>query len=388
MRPSFQALPVPTPDPLFAIGTEAKLAGPNIINGTLGVFMDEDGKPLLFPSSRKAIQDISEKLESFDYSYPLLTGLSDYRTVVTNLILPDAKKPIASMASTGGTGALAINLRLMKMLLKEEKPTIILPVPAWGNHPPVCKGAGFQIVDAPYLIDGRASIEGIIDAMKKTKGPFGILLQVGCHNPTGLDLTMTDWKNLIAALQHHDCIALLDFAYQGFIGEPEEDAAPIKLFVDSGILTLATWSASKNHSIYGLRTGIACAFVENDDEKKVTEGHYSSITRTLHSASATFGQSIIARVQMHYKEEWLSDLRAARETLKTKRAALLKGLPDSFTPCLQGNGMFAMMPLTSEQLLTLKNKHRVFLVPDGRINIAGIPHKKIRELCEKVVRVI
>lgn len=388
MYSPFSQLPVPKPDPLFAIAAEAEIAGAEAINGTLGIFMDENGKPLVFPSVVQILAHLEKHLQHFNYSYPLLTGLPKFRDAVTKLICKDEREVIASIASTGGTGGLAINLRLLKMLLGEGNNDILLPVPAWGNHPPVCKWAELNVIETPYIADGKASVDGVIDTVKKQTKSFGILLQVGCHNPTGLDYTLEQWETLFDALQKKECVVLLDFAYQGFKAEPEEDAEPIRLCRERGLTTLVTWSASKNHSIYGLRTGLAAAFVKDMMEQKTVEGTYSSISRGLHSAAPTFGQAIVALVQDRCQDAWRGDLAEARAIMKRKRALMLQHLPLAFHNSLSGYGMFAMLPLTVDQVNKLKHEHKVFLLLDGRINIAGIPEARIGELCEKIGAVL
>lgn len=405
MHSLYSVLPPPKPDPLFAIAAEAQAAGKSAINGTIGVYMDEDGKVLVFPSVRAALRDLGDTIETYNCSYPPLTGLPSFRSSVTKLLIGDRRDVVASIASTAGTGALAIDLRLMKMMLDRPSPLayrqagltphpqgegkrIILPAPAWANHLPVCKWAGLEVVEVPYIIDGRASIDGIAVAVKAEKSSFGLLLQVGCHNPTGLDLSDDQWLELIDHLKGRPCIVLLDFAYQGFKGTPEEDRSIIGRFVDAGIATLVTWSASKNHSIYGLRTGLAAAFVKDEAEKALVEGTYSNITRGLHSAAPTFGQAVVALVQEKYQQQWISDLASARATLKRKRELLLKHLPASFSSSLTGYGMFAVLPLSEAQVTELKVTHNVFLPLDGRINIAGIPEARIGELCQKIESVL
>lgn len=387
MKPSFSSLPVPKPDPLFAIAAEAAKAGPDSINGTLGIYMDEEGNPMVFPSVMSVIVHLEKHLHAFNYSYPLLTGLPKYRDAVTELLSPGGKDIVASMATTGGTGALAVNLRLMKTLLGDAT-NIILPVPAWANHAPPCRGAGLNVVECPYVLNGRASVDAIIDTARKQEGPFGLLLQIGCHNPTGLDLSDRDVRELVGVLQSMPCVALLDFAYQGFKNTPEEDIAPVRLFTDAGITTLVTWSASKNHCIYGLRTGLAAAFVGSESERQTVEGTYSGITRGLHSAAPTFGQAIVALVHQRCPDVWREDLAEARRVMAKKRKTMIQSLPSSFTDALTGFGMFAMLPLTPEQVDRLKTEHQVYLPRDGRLNIAGIPEARIAELCRRIEKVL
>ncbi len=388
MHPSFSSLPTPKPDPLFAIAAEAQAAGPDAINGTLGIYMDEEGKPLLFPSVKKALLELEKNLQGFNYSYPLLTGLPSFTGAVGKLLSPSGEGIVASIAATGGTGALAINLRLLKMLLGDGNVSIIVSTPAWANHLPVCKWAGLQIIEAPYIQNGKASIDGIVSTAKKIKEPFGVLLQVGCHNPTGLDFSDDQWKEIVVELKKLDCIVLLDSAYQGFRNEPEKDAEPIRLCRDAGLITLVTWSASKNHSIYGLRTGLSGAFVNSTEEKNTVEGTYCTIVRGLHSAAPTFGQAIVALVQEKYQQAWREDLKSAREVLKKKRQMMKSNLPDAFQATLEGHGMFAILPLSEAQVIRLKEEHKVFFPLDGRVNIAGIPERRIGELCGKITKVL
>ena len=280
-----------------------------------------------------------------------------------------------------------MNLRLLKMLTDSGE--IYLQSPAWANHPPPSSDAGFKIIEAPYLADGKASAGPLVEEIKKRKSrnSFAVLLQVGCHNPTGLDLSTEGWRQLADFLAGKPCTVLLDFAYQGFKDEPEKDREYIKTYLSKGIPTLISWSASKNHSIYSLRTGLACAVVTDDRMKETVEGIYSMITRRIHSAAATLGQKVVAVVQEKYPSEWRADLKNARKIMHEKRSMMHDLLPDNFKSPLEGFGMFAMLPLSESQVAGLK-KQNVFLTLDGRINIAGIPMKRIEELCEKIRKII
>ncbi len=388
MSPSvFSSLPTPRPDPIFSIFAEAVAAGPEAINCTAGVLTDEDGQVSLLPSVQRAIADVSAELPKLRFGYPTLLGLPNYRACVHRLLFGETYPwYVSSIATTGGTGALAINLRLMKSLLKSGR--LLLPVPAWANHKPPALAANLAVVSVPYISDGAVSMSTLIDQIKREKGDFGLLLQVGCHNPTGLDLTDEQWDGLIDVLREKDCVVLLDSAYQGLKDEPEKDREPIDRFLEAGIPTLITWSAAKNHSIYALRTGLACAVVPDASLVSSIDGHYSRITRQMHSSSATIGQMVVSRTQEAYRDEWLADLRKARTNVSHKRSLMTQSLPASFHAALKGFGMFAMLPLTVEQIRALKKEHNVFMTEDGRINIAGIPNARMVEFCEKVERVI
>ncbi len=383
--PSFATLPHSKPDPIFAIAGEARAAGPAAIDGTIGVFLDETGKTYLFSSVQQAVMDVAAGLSTRSYAYPKLLGLPEYRDAVHALLPVPAGKALASIATTGGTGAVALNLRLARLM--DPEMTLILPVPAWANHPPLCRACGIATMEVAYFEDGRPSLAGIKEALLKTPGPVTVLLQVSCHNPAGLDLSPAQWLELRDLLVAREAAAILDLAYQGFGGKPEEDAAPIRLLSEAGILCLIAWSASKNHAIYSERTGLAAAIVPDEKTKAEVEAHYSTLTRGVHSAAATFGQSVVARTQSAYGDQWRKDMRGARETLAAKRTALKRAAPESLRAAMDGRGMFALLPLSPAQILTLKTEHKVFMTGDGRINIAGIPLSRMEELGEKLGKV-
>ncbi len=382
----FSAIAAVEPDPLFGIAALAKAAGPDAIDGTLGIYLDEQARPVLFPSVKMALTDLAEHLPSLNYSYPPLAGLPEFRTAVTSLIFDDPSAlHIASIAATAGTGALAMNLRLAKLMQPEA--TVVLQMPAWGNHPPLILANALHVTETQYVgSDGKPDTEPIANACEQATRPIILLLQVGCHNPTGLDFIVDQWKEIAAIATRFDCLVLLDFAYQGFKGTPEEDRKVINYFIQTSPLLIA-WSASKNHSIYGMRCGFSCAIAPDRETQAKLEILYSRITRGMTSAAPTFGQMIVALVQSKYRNQWLADLKGARETMTRKRQLLRDALPERFHPSLAGFGMFAMLPLTLEQIKTLRTDHKVFFTDDGRINIAGIPVDRMAELCEKIQKV-
>ncbi len=376
--PLFSTLPEPKPDPIFSLLELAKAAGPKAINATAGVYIDELGKPVIYPSVRKALETLAGKLTTRTYNYPSLLGLAEFREVVGKLLFGAEKVPHAACAGTGGTGALAINMRLLKLI--DPAMNLILTLPSWPTHKMLAVGAGLTVVEAPHVKDGKASIDGILDAVERTEGSKAVLLQTGCHNPTGLDRSADDWQALARALVKHRAIALLDTAYQGFAGKPEDDVEPLRIFLSHGATIVGCWSAAKNHSLYSERAGMAYAVTENDAEARKIDGHYSMITRTLHSAAATFGQSVVAEVQKNHADEWRRDLATVRASLAKKREGLRAALPPDFAPSLRGNGMFALLPLAPEEVKRLRDEHAFFCANDGRINVAGIPLDRMAEL--------
>ena len=379
----FPRLPPAPVDPIFAVAAEANAAGPGAIDATVGVILNEEGKPHVFDCVRKAAQEWAQTFAEGDFSYPPLLGVPEFRASVTELIFGSDSAGIASIAATGGTGALALNLKLLRLL---KIFTAILPVPTWANHPRLLRGSGFAFREVSYVKSGKPTIDPLLRTLKGEREPAIVVLQACCHNPTGLDFSEEQWRSLADALKGMPHVVLLDLAYQGLGEGAEEDALPAKIFREAQVPLLVAWSASKNHSVYGLRAGLACAAVQNEEDRKKIEGHYRILTREVHSASSRAGQEIVARVQGNSRAEWEKELAALRETLVRQRKILSDALP-AFSKALSGKGLFAQLPLRMEAVLALK-KQKVFLTDDGRINIAGIPLARMEEFISKVKSVV
>lgn len=251
-RSPFFRLPEEKPDPIFQVGAEARAAGPEALNGTVGMLLDERGKTHLLPSVQKAIQDLLG--QELDYSYPPLNGLPQFRSAAQALLFGGCEPQTASIATVGGAEAIGLNMRLLRRMSSGVR--VVLPEPPWVNYRALCEEAGVTVDAVPYLIDGKPDIERIVTACRQRSS--AVLLQGNCHNPTGLDFTASQWEELARELGAAGSVAILDIAYQGFAGEPESDAQPLRTLVNAGVPTLVAWSASKNHTIYSERAGVGC----------------------------------------------------------------------------------------------------------------------------------
>ena len=101
-----------------------------------------------------------------------------------------------------------------------------------------------------------------------------VVLHACCHNPTGLDLTPEQWRDVAETLRGAgNYCPFLDFAYQGFAEGPEPDAYAIRLFAESGLSFLVAQSFSKSFSLYGERIG-SLTFVTR--ERRGSEAGFES----------------------------------------------------------------------------------------------------------------
>ena len=80
-----------------------------------------------------------------------------------------------------------------------------------------------------------------------------MLLHACAHNPTGVDLTQAQWKELSALLKAKSLLPFVDMAYQGFAtGDSDRDAFAVRQLVADGHNIVFSQSFSKNMGLYGV----------------------------------------------------------------------------------------------------------------------------------------
>ena len=73
-----------------------------------------------------------------------------------------------------------------------------------------------------------------------------ILLHACAHNPTGVDPTPEQWKEMSAVIKARNLLPYFDMAYQGFAsGDVDKDAAALRQFIDDGHNVLLAQSFAK-----------------------------------------------------------------------------------------------------------------------------------------------
>lgn len=380
LSPFYRLPPIPS-DPIFAAAKRAKAAGKDAINGTIGVILDEDGSLLLFPSVRKALGEIDMN----DTGYPPLEGLPDYLASVRSLVFPwKEAREIPACATAGGTSAVSTLLHLAK---RAGYDTALVPVPTWPNHMQLLRAAGMEWRECPYVRDGKATLATLIELVRTQSNPCVLILQAGCHNPSGLDPVISDWQALADALKDSPHAVIMDLAYQGLGESVEKDTEPMRILEQANVPILIAWSASKNHCMYGLRAGAALIDTRSDEHRDLFAGQLAMMNRALSSVAPVTGQRVVARVQTAYAQEWEADLSALRGLLTKKRAMLAEALPHLADSIVRTRGLFVQLPLTPAHIVALEQKN-VFMNPDGRVNIAATATKRVRELGEEIGKIV
>lgn len=393
----FSTLSVAPPDAILGL-TEAYLAdtNPDKMNLSVGVYKDASGQTPVLRSVKaaeaKLIDDEKTK------GYLPIDGYADYRDHVRNLVFDETipHERIAVVQSPGGTGALRVAADFLVTQLSPIR--IWIPTPTWANHGAIFASANLEAQPYSYLAADRTSLD--IDAMlddlrNKTRVGDSVLLHGCCHNPTGIDPTPSQWKDIAEVIAEKSLIPMLDFAYQGFGAGLAEDAVGLRTVLDAVDEAIVCSSFSKNFGLYSERVG-AISLVASDAEAcKASLSQLKRIVRTNYSNPPRHGGAIVATIldDAALTAMWTEELTEMRERITRLRNDFVDqmkntGAGHDFEFLRSQNGMFSFSGLTPMQVDELKNKHSIYIVGSGRINVAGISESKMTQLCQAVASVM
>ncbi len=327
-------------------------------------------------------------------TYTSLVGEVSYHDAMIKLILNDtvARDRIAAAHTPGGTGAVRMAFETIKMASPDS--TFWISNPSWPNHKSILGFIGMNMREYSYFDSASRSTDfsGMMTDLQDAREGDAIVLHGCCHNPTGSDLSYSQWEELAEFLQARKIIPIIDFAYQGFGDGLEEDAKALRMIASKFPETLIAGSCSKNFGLYRDRVGIL--LVVNQDDK--IKGNIQNVLASLNRLSISFppdhGGSLVTIIlnDDELSVLWKDELEATRKNLldlRVKLAAELRDLTgsDRFGFLASHKGMFSLTGCTPEQVLTMQEKHGIYLVGDSRINVAGLNEEKIPYMAKAMV---
>lgn len=353
---------------------------PHKVNLGVGAYRDAEGKPVVLSCVRKAEEILLKN--HLNKEYLPIQGDAHYLKASTALILggPLAQRlgnQIFSIQALGGTGALRLGGELLS---QEKKRTIYLPDPTWLNHSRVFHFAGMDVNAYPYYQAENRSLDfaGMCAAISQMTTGSVILLHGACHNPTGIDPSKEQWKELSFLIKKQQLIPFFDIAYAGLGQSIDEDLFAVRYFVEQGHELLIATSYSKIFGLYGERVGMLTAISPHSETAQAVGSHLKVLARGNYSNPPLHGAQIAAMILQseHLKSEWLQELAAIRQRIQQMRQQLTSRL--NTEDLLLGNalsrqlGMFAYTDMDQSQLQRLCHEYAIYMADSGRINLAGL----------------
>lgn len=393
----FQDTPLLPDDAIFRLPQLfAQDARPSKVNLGIGVYQDESGKNVVFSSVQKAEAKIVAR--HLDKNYLPIDGNATFIQQVPRLIfgadnaLLDEKR-VFCVETVGGASALRVGAEFLCML---NRRTLYLSDPSWVNHYNIFARAGLEVCTYPYFAHATQSLDfSALCSYIKTIPAGSIFLMQGCgHNPTGVDPSQEQWRELCHLLQEQSIIPFFDLAYHGLCTNFHEDSFAIRHFAQQGHELLISYSFSKNMGLYGERVGALIVVAAESKTLRSIASQVRQIIRGLYSTPPLQGGRIAALVleDEPLRNEWQSEVEAMRQRLQMCRQnlacqlnAYAKHADYSFIN--RQKGMFSFCGLTPSHVERLIKEYAIYLTADGRINIAGLNSQNTAYVAKSIVEV-
>jgi aromatic-amino-acid transaminase len=379
----FSAVEMAPRDPILGLSEQFNAdPNPNKVNLGVGVYYDENGKLPLLACVAAAERQLVEAGKP--RGYLPIDGIAAYDAAVQGIVFGAGSeilnaKRVATVQAVGGTGGLKIGADFLKRVNPNAK--VLISDPSWENHRALFINAGFRVESYAYYdaASHGVNFSAMCAALEAAPAGTVVVLHACCHNPTGCDLTLVQWTEVVATVKARGLVPFLDMAYQGFGTGLVEDGAAVALFVASGLDFLVSTSFSKSFSLYGERVGALSVVCASAEEAARVLSQLKIVIRTNYSNPPTHGAQIVATVLANpaLRALWEQELAGMRARIKTMRTALVSGLAaagvkmDSSFITRQ-NGMFSYSGLNAAQMLRLRSEFGIYGVDSGRICVAAL----------------
>jgi aspartate/tyrosine/aromatic aminotransferase len=406
----FESLDIAPPDAILGLN-DAFRNDPNPlkINLSVGVYKDAQGNTPILASVKEAERRMLAK--ETHKSYLAIEGLPDYGRFVGELLFGKdhegkdhegkdheivQSKRSATLQTPGGTGALRVAADLLKRKFPQSR--VWHSRPTWANHPSVFQAADRAVDSYPYIDSAQTGLDfsAMMDGLKKVPTGDVVLLHACCHNPTGIDPTLEQWRQIAEMMSERKLLPLVDFAYQGFGDGLDADAAGLRELVRRCPEMLVCSSFSKNFGLYSERVGALTIVASSQAGAEAAMSHARVCVRVNYSNPPQHGAAVVATVlgDPELRGQWereVDGMRARIHAMRTRFVEMMRAKTSrrDFSFLAHQRGMFSYSGLTPMQVDELRTKHAVYVVTQGgRINVAGMTEENLPRLCQAIASVL
>lgn len=378
------------PDAILGIAQAFKKdTDPRKVNVCVGAYRDDNGKPVVLRCVRAAMDRIAAQKEN-NLEYQGQGGDPEFCRMSRETLMGKnapaiVEGRVATVQSLSGTGSLRIGGAFVKSFMADK--TVFVSVPTWGTHNSILKHAGVSAGTYRYWDDKKRCLDfdGMMADINGAPDKSIFLLHACAHNPTGVDPTHDQWKQIAAAIKAKGHIAWFDSAYQGFAsGDLDHDAFAVQHFLATGHDIMASVSYAKNFGLYGERIGsfsVCCGSAQNAADV-ITQ--LNIIIRNLYSNPPLQGMRIVKTIlgDAELTKLWHSEMVEMSNRIldmrKLLKGALEKvGAPGDWSHITSQIGMFTFTGLDKAQSAAMKDTHHIYMTGNGRISMAGVTSKNV-----------
>ncbi|WP_351088604.1 amino acid aminotransferase [Shewanella sp. S1-49-MNA-CIBAN-0167] len=386
-------------DPILGLTDAFKAdARPHKVNLGVGIYKDEAGQTPILSSVKKAEAILLETEKTKNYLG--IEGVQAYNQVVQDLLFGPqnniiANKRAVTAQAPGGTGSLRV---ASEFLVRNTRSTTIwVSNPTWANHRNIFETAGLTVKEYRYYKAETHDMDfdAMLADLANANAGDVILLHGCCHNPTGIDLSIEQWKQVANICVEKSLLPLFDFAYQGFGAGIEEDAQGLRAVASVVPELLIANSFSKNFGLYNERIGAVTIVAENQDDAVRSFSQIKKNIRANYSNPPAHGGLIVSTIlsDKALRQEWEAELTLMRERIADMRSLFVEslkaeGVKQDFSFISRQNGMFSFSGLNKSQVARLKDEFAIYIVGSGRISVAGLTKNNMPAVCKAIAQVI
>lgn len=356
----------------------------------VGVYRTGDGATPVFAAVKGAERKLVETQDSKAYLGP--EGDMGFVNALKPYIFGQdfaAIDRIDGMQTPGGTGGVRVAVAMAKAAGVTR---VILGNPSWPNHAQILKDLDLGVVTFNHARDGAVDMDALKAAIAEAGPTDAILLHGCCHNPTGIDYSVEQWREIAGLLKDKGLLPILDLAYQGLGFGMEEDAQGVRIVMATVPEALLAYSCDKNFGLYRDRVGAFYVLAADRDQLPAIMSNAASLARANWSMPPDHGGATVRIIleDADLTKQWLGeleDMRARMRTVRDRLAAAGTAGSVDMTPYGTQRGLFAMLPLSKEQIQALRDEHAVYMAGSGRINVAGLTTGNIEKFIDAVASV-
>ena len=360
----------------------------------VGVYKNAEGVTPVMRAIKTAEHRLWEEQQT--KAYVGLVGDPAFSDAMIDLILGDAvaRETVAAAATPGGTGAVRQAFELIRMANPDAR--VFVSNPTWPNHVSILNYLGMNTVSYRYFDDETRAVDfdGMMEDLKQVRPGDVVLLHGCCHNPTGANLNLVEWRAVIDVLNAQQALPMIDIAYQGFGDGLEPDAEATRLVASSVPECLIAASCSKNFGIYRERTGLLMAVSHDKGARGLNQDTLAFLNRQNYSFPPDHGARLVTMIlnDPELRADWAAELEEVRLSMLSLRQALADELQrvsgsDRFAFLAQHRGMFSRLGTTPDLVEKLRNDHGIYMIGDSRMNIAGLNAQTVPILAKAIVEV-
>jgi aspartate/methionine/tyrosine aminotransferase len=367
-------------------------------NATIGIALDDNGKPLALEAVAGGSSLPDEQTLLYSPSY----GQTKLRELWLDRIRKNSPSLKEQISLPVVTNAITHGLSLIGKMFINEKEKLILPDMIWGNYRLVFQHANFD--QYPMFRKGAFNVKGLHDKLQKTKGKQALLLNFP-NNPTGYSATKEDAEGIAKAIKDsaemgNKILVICDDAYFGLFYE--KDVFQESMFsrlanLHPNVLAVKADGITKEMYSWGLRIGfLTYGFRGMDKEAaSILEDKTAGMVRGSISNSCTHSQFLAIRALEDSelrKQEDANHFVLRQRFEETKKILEREKYSEFFEPLPFNSGYFMCIKMKKDAEKVRQKLLKDFdtgTISTGnmlRIAFSSIPKAKLQQLFENIYK--